>query len=724
MPQTLDTTDPDGSGSPDSGRTGLVSPFFERMQVGGADMVFAAALVAAVALVASMVLVAAPLGDYLLPSGGFHFFLGAEVYRKPAEQMRYLLAIAFVLGFGLIVALVRLSSALTETRARRVGIRLASVVGQFAIVAVAVWSWRAQFHWPDGEPPTVHFAGSDLITAVVVAGVLGLLVRLRPHWLDPRSLVARRSERWVWFAVAALLTVCWLLPSVFREQNLAPAGRELTYHLQFTFDDCVALVNGRTPLVNYAAQYASLFPFIVWPVFRLAGTQIGTFTVMMCFLSMVGLLAVQRVFALVTRSERLAVALYVPFLATSLFFILRSGSHLFSWANYYAVFPMRYVGPYVLLWLCIRHLRGMRPRSPIAIFAFSGLVVLNNVEFGLPAFVGVVAAFMVAGKPGSGRVMRLLKDGALGFAGALMAVSTLTLLLAGQLPNLGLLTLYSRLFGEGGYGLMHTPVAGLYILIDMTFAAAILVAAVRYRRGAIDTAYTAALAYSGVFGLGAGNYYIGRTHPAGLTVLFSVWALSVALLALLALRALAAWHRDSRAPSPLLLAGALISLGLISTTVGQFPIPWTQLNRIAASAPPPAPYNISAAVALLRRTARRGEPVMVFAPLGHLVALDAAVENVSPYSHPDGILTYQQMNEVLTALHDAGGTRFYVADSTLPNSTFPGAHATFPEILRILASKGFTPVMTDPASGITEWRLKAEGRDPSFRGSRILALSR
>jgi hypothetical protein len=651
-----------------------------------------------------MVLIAAPLGDHLFPSGGFRFFSGVEVYRKPAEQTRYLLAIVFVLGLGLVVALVQVPGALMESQAKRVGIRVASLLGQLAIVGVAAWSWQAQFHWSDGEPPTVHFGSGDLAAAVVVAGVLGLSVRLRPRWLDPRPVVGRRPERWVWLAGAALLTACWLLPSVFREQDLAATGREVTYHLQFTFDDCVALLDGRIPLVNYAAQYASLLPFVIWPVLHFGGAQIGTFTVTMCFLSFVSLLAVERVFALITRSERLALALYVPFLATSLFFILRGGSQLFSWASYYAVFPMRYVGPYVLLWLCMRHLRGMRPRSPISVFAFGGLVVLNNVEFGLPAFAGVVAAIVIAGRPESGRVMRIVKDLALGVAGALAVVSTLTLLLSGKLPNLGLLSLYSRIFAEGGYGLAHTPVAGLYLLVDMTFAASILVAAVRYRSRATNIAYTAALAYSGVFGLGAGNYYMGRTHPAGLTVLFSIWAISVALLALLALRALSAWRGRSTRPSPILVAGALLLMGLVTTTVAQFPAPWTQIRRIEASAPPPPPYNVSAAIVLLRRTAKPGEPVVVYAPLGHLIALDAGVENVSPYSHPDGVVTYQQLDEVLTALHDAGGTRFYLSNPMLPNTTFPGAHATFPEVPRALESDGFRPVSEDPASGITEWR--------------------
>jgi hypothetical protein len=655
------------------------------------DVALAAVFVTAIALIASILILAAPLG-HLLPSGGFRFFPSVLhlVYPKPAEQIRYLLAIIFVLALGLVFAYGRVPRALRATQAGSTSVRLASVGAQLAIVGVAVWGWWAQFHYTDGEPSTTHFSNDNLIAAVAIASGLVLLVRLRPGWFDPRPVLAHRSRSWIWLAVAALLTVCWLLPSIFREQNLAPASLSVTYHLQFTFDDFAALVDGRTPLVNYADQYASLLPFVVWPAFRLGGTQVGAFTVTMCLLSLLSLLAVERVLALIARSERLALALYVPFLATSLFFVLRSGSQLFSWASYYAVFPMRYFGPYVLLWLCIRHLRGLRPRSSVVIFAFAGLVVLNNIEFGLPALLAATTVILVSAKLEMAQALRVIKDLALGLISALAAVTALTLLLTGQLPNLGLLTLYSRIFGEGGFGLLPTPLGGLYLIVDMTFAAAILVAAVRTRRGAADSAHTAALIYSGIFGLGAGDYYMGRTHPAGLVVLFSIWALSVVLLALLALRFLAARPGRLRTPSLLLLAGALVPLGLVSTAVAQFPAPWTQLRRIAASAPPPPPYDISAAVAFLRRTARHDEPVVLLAPLGHVIAFDADVENVSPYSSQEDVVTYGQFSEELTALYKAHGKRIY----TVP---------TYPEITHILTGDGFTAT-TDPTSGITEWQ--------------------
>ncbi len=658
------------------------------------QFVIAVVFVAAVALVGTMLVVAKPLSDLLLPTGGFRFLPTIVerhlIYPKPAVEMRYLLAVAFALGLGLVFARVHLSRTLSLERTVRITVFLASVGGLIAIVGLAAWGWWAQFRYTAGELPTAHFGNGDLLVAFVVAGTLALLARVRPRWFDVRPLTQPRPQSWIWFAVAALLTACWLLPAVFRNQNLGAASLSVTYHLRFTFDDFAAVVNGRTPLVNYAEQYASLLPFLVWPVLHFGGTQVGTFTVTMCFLTFLSLLAVERVFVLVTHSERLALVLYVPFLATSLFFIVRIGSELFGWGSYYAVFPMRYVGPYVLLWLCARHLRGMRPRSVIVVFAFAGLVALNNIEFGAPACLAAVATVAVGAEPMPGRSKRLVKDLAIGFACALAAVATLTLLRAGELPNLGLLTLYARIFGEGGFGLLPTPIPGLYLVVYMTFAAAVLVAAIRYRDGAVNRVYTAALVYSGIFGLGAGDYYMGRTQPGGLVVLFSIWSLCVALLALLSLRALASWRGRPRAAWLVLVGGALVSLGLVSTTIAQFPAPWTQLRRIAASSPPAPPYDLSAAIAFLRRTAKPGEPIVLLAPLGHVIALDSHVENVSPYSNQEDILTYQQINEELAALHHAGGTRFYVEE-------------VFPEIPRTLADDGFTPT-TDPASGITEWR--------------------
>jgi hypothetical protein len=660
------------------------------------DVLLAAIFVTALALVGSLLVLAGPLG-HLLPRGHYRFFASEmhEIYHKPTQLMRYLFGVAFALGLGLIVACVPVPSWLTATPARRIAIRVAGICGLIAIAGIAVWGWRGQFYHTEPDPPTAHLGNGDLIVGVAIAAALVLLAWLRPRWLEPRPFRARRPQSWSWFAVAALLTVCWLLPSVFLARDLASAGLSVTYHLKFTFDEFVAIVDGRTPLVNMAEAYASLLPFVVWPVLHLGGPKVGTFTVAMCCLTALALLSVERTLALVTRNERLALALYVPFLASSLFFIIR-GSELFNWASYYGVFPMRYFGPYVLLWLCTRHLRGLRPRSSLIVFTCAGLVALNNLEFGLPALLAAFVAILTGSERGAAGIVHTIRDLVAGLIAALVVVSILTLLFAGQLPRLSLLSLYPRIFGEGGFSLLPTPLDGLYLVVDMTFAAAVLVAAVRYRSRSSDKTYTSALVYSGILGLGASNYYFGRTHPGGLVALFSIWALSVALLAVLALRTFAA-NRGRLHPSLLLLMGcAVISLGLVSTAIAQFPNPRTQIDRLRSSAPPLPEFDVSAAGAFLRRTTHPGESVLLIDNLGHQIAFHAGVHDVSLISGWEMLLTYEELAEALAALRKAGGSRVYTAA------------AVYPEITATLAARGFIPTL-DAASGVTEWKRRPAG---------------
>jgi hypothetical protein len=659
------------------------------------DKILTIVWIAAVVMVTAMLFAAAPLGRTLLPASKFHFFPSVldVVHPKPAEQMRYLLAVVFAVGVGFVVACGGAWSLTTDTGVGRTVIRVGSLAGLISIIGVVAWGWWSQFHYSDGQPATTHFGYGDLGAAIVVALALVFVVRMRPNWIRERASAARSVSTWVYLAGAIGITVCWLLPSVFRAEHLAAASESVTYHLQFTFDDFAAVANGRTPLVNSTEQFASLMPFVIWPVLRLGGVQVGTFTVAMCFLSLIGLISIERVFALVTRNERLAFILYVPFLATSLFFVLRSGSELFSWASYYAEFPMRYVGPYVLFWICTRHLRNMRPRNPILVFVFAGLVVLNNIEFGLPTLGAVIIAMIVGRARDKESAWLIVRTALTGLTIAVAIVCLLTLVWAGALPDLGRLTQYSRIFAEGGYLLLHTPVGGLYLILYLTFAAALIIAGFRYNRASNDGVYTAALAFSGILGLGAGDYYTGRTNPAGLVVLFSIWSISVLLIGLLSLRSISDGGTRASRPSAILIAFSVVAMGLTITSITQFPAPWTQIKRIESSAPPPRPYNLESAVNLVRRTASRGERVMLLVPLGHIIAIDADVINVSPFSNPGNVVTYEQLDEVFEALGRAHSSRVYVETDT------------YPEITHSLTACGFRPD-AGGANGIVEWQLR------------------
>ncbi len=82
-----------------------------------------------------------------------------------------------------------------------------------------------------------------------------------------------------------------------------------------------------------------------------------------------------------TRRPLAALALYVPFVALSLFPWSDDGlRHEFN-GSYFAFFPGRYLGPFLVAWMCAVIVRGRRVPLWLAFFV-AGLAMLNNAEFG------------------------------------------------------------------------------------------------------------------------------------------------------------------------------------------------------------------------------------------------------------------------------------------------------------------------------------------------------
>ena len=100
-------------------------------------------------------------------------------------------------------------------------------------------------------------------------------------------------------------------------RSLASAYEAVIYHLQFTYDESFAVLNGRSPLGDFAAQYASLWPYVLGAA-DVAARQVGAvFTVLMAALTGLALLALFDVLRRVTRSSLAALLLFLPLLATS-----------------------------------------------------------------------------------------------------------------------------------------------------------------------------------------------------------------------------------------------------------------------------------------------------------------------------------------------------------------------------------------------------------------------
>jgi hypothetical protein len=670
----------------------------------------------ALLLLGALLWLAAPLSDVIYRGPTFDYFSGPAglLNPEPVEGARFVLAVSAPILLSIAI-LIRARSGTNP------GPTAAVIAVQLSGLVLVIWCLAKQKSAPDPLPASWGFDPAILplwsLLLGSLAGIILTVVALRvPEWSLPRAWLTSEHPRLA-LAAAAALTALWLLPAVFTNADIGGAQDTVLIHTPYHFEEYLAVLNSRTPLVDFIAQYDSLLPLLLAPVLSTVGASITSFTILMTVLSLGALLAVYAVFALVTERAWAALALYVPLLATSLYPIVDEGGKLTYNANIYSILPGRYFGPLVLGWLCARHLRKGRP-APWLIFAAAGLVVLNNVDFGFPALAATIAALWLGSdsrQPARGRARQLSAHAALGLITALALVSLVTLARTSSLPHLGLLLYFPRLFGQQGFGLIPMPELGLHVVLYLTFSGALLTASVRHVSGTPNRPLTGMLAFSGILGLGAGSYYAGRSATSNIISLFPVWGLAVALLALVSVGALRAARldREHRRRVVLPAMAALAALATMATAAVRFPEPWRQIDRLASSDGTPCPasepspsacrawsegrYESPASERFVRARTVPGESIEILGGFGHGIADDVGVVDVTPFTAPS-IVTAQQLERALGALRDDQGCKVF-------------SFASFPESRPYLRRDGFVRVAHDRSKSLTEWERKATGCD-------------
>lgn len=662
----------------------------------GADLAWLGVVPVALVFLASTWAVAPALGGIVSSSSeGQTFFASSQMFVKPepTEFARYLLAVVFA---GLLAVWVLALTPKVVGRWRpSPAIDLAIVGSQAAALVMAAVAVVAQFRVPSfGASTTIYFSWWNLAGGVVVATGLAAVARRR---LLPIGRVAPPSRATALFGlvVAVLVTSLWLMPAVYTDANLGLALDEVLFHVQFTFGELLVVPAGRSPLVDFIPQYSALLPYVLGPIITALGATVSAFTLVMAALSLAGLLGVYGVFATVTRDWRTALLLYVPFLGLTLYTVRFAGDQRFNFANYYAVMPLRYVAPFVVAFLCARSLAGRRAGASVALFVVAGLATLNNIEFGLPALVAAMAAAWF-GHAGTGFLrpaLAVLGRAAAGAAIATGAVVVYILVRTAELPRPGYLLYWSRFFAASGFNLLPMPPVGFHLLLLATFVAALATAAVRRSRQAPDRVLTGMLAFSAIFGLGTGAYFVGRSYAIVLPALFAAWGLALALLAWTVVVRLATAGRPRRrtVERALLPATAvLVGFGLMVTTLSQFPNPLTQLDRLGRGQPTDV-LDRTPSRQFVEETTSPGTRVLLLDPLGHEVARQAGVDDLSLFASPLQIISEDQVEDLLQVLEDAGGFTVFTGRSLAP------------EVAPMLEANDFSVAATDQDSGMTKW---------------------
>jgi hypothetical protein len=628
------------------------------------ELAWICAVPCAILVVLAIVVLGPPLGR-LFPTSDVTFWpYVADVYEPPVpeatEHARYLLALTAPLVLTGVVVLELRRARLLQPGAIGglvVGTQLALVL---FLVTCFVVQWRYRFHLEGVEGGrTVYFTLPTLVVAGAIASMIGVgaaseRVSRGFGWLLRES----RRRRVVVSGAAVVAVAIWLLPAINVEGTIAAAHEYVLQHILYWLDETFAVLDGRFPLVDFAAQYGSLWPYLAGGAMTLLGPSVGSFTVAMSLITGAAMLAVFATLRRVVASTTAALLLFLPLLATSFFMMEGPLSHRYAVNNLFGSFPLRYAGPLLLLWLVARHLDGARPRRQRWLFLAAGLVVLNNTDFGVPALGATAAALVWShGRPTRRGLARLALEAAIGFVGAYALVSVLTLAVAGTMPHLGLLVRYSRLFAVAGFRMIPmSPTLGVSTVIYLTYVAAIGVATVRAARQDADRLTTGLLAWSGIFGLGVGSYYMGRSHPQVLTNMFAAWALSVTLLVVVVVRAIAA--RPSRRPT-LAEVACLFGFGLMVCSLAQTPLPWSEILRLRQAGDPI--YAQGQGEPFVRLHTRSGEAVAIFPMLGHRTAYDLGITDVTPYTGTPSMPTIDQFEETLRALRAAGGRKVFLS---------------------------------------------------------------
>lgn len=652
-----------------------------------AEVAWIALVPCALVALLAMLLLAAAVGELLFAPNADGLWprdwWAARGTPEPAKHGRYVLAVlAPALLAGAILVGVRRAPALRPRTIR--ALVWASQAALLAFVALALLGQHDVVLPDPATPrPEVFGVGRLLLAAALVAA--GLLA-MRAEGVARRVARAVREtprRRLVLLALATLIAAAWMLRAIYTDAMSEDLGR-----MSWTLNDAFAVLDGRTPLVDFNPVYSKLLPYPSALALLVFGDDALTYTLSMTVLSVLALVGVFAIFRRVVRSSALGLALFVPFLA------LTSTGLPLSPLLLPAMWPMRYGGAFLIAWLTARQLDGCRPRGAWVVFLVGSLVAINTVEFGAAAILATIAALLAARPPRSPRaLLPLAGHAAAGLLGGVVLVALFTLVRAGELPSRELFVEWPRIFTNMGWFALPVPRAGLHLAIYATFFAAAAVATVRVVRGAQDTLLTGMVAWSGVFGLVAAGYYVGRPDELKLVSMFGAWGFALALLAVVCVRSLAAraWRRPALADLLVLFGCALAVL-----SIGRFPQPWDELERLTRAWP--APQYRPAAEAFIRERTAPGEPVTILLPMGHRMAYDLGLRNVAAYGLTNAIVTREQLDRVIEEARREGVHEIFVPDST---GALAGEGQTAGAQLERLAAAGYV-VRSADESGILQ----------------------
>lgn len=451
--------------------------------------------------------------------------------------------------------------------------------------------------------------------------------------------------RRMFYVLCGAVLIVGLMPAVFTNNNVGNAHINMLVHLPYTMGEFAAVLNGRSPGVDFFPQYQNLLPYLFLPYFRLFGVSVTSYTFCMGLLSAAGLLLVWLTFVKTARSGVAGGALFLIFAGLAFHAQRINDTERFYIFNYYAVAPLRYIALWVTGFLLALYLEKPVRARRLWLFAAAALCVVNNPDFGVPALAGALVACFIS--PRENRLvvspremLTLCAEAAVCFSGAVLLFMGVTFARSGHLPDFMAMTQYQRIFAANGFMALPVPPLGLYWVLLSTFLAALVAGFLPTGENRI---LRGLLVFAGVSGCGAGMYYVGRSHHLVLHSIFPAWGVALALLLLFTVRAIKneAYAREVRLGMILPLFWLLSFSFTGAANLLTLNNPLRQPLRY--SCPDTGYYSTLQGIGdFVKRFIVPGEKVMLICPNAHLLALMTGTDNVFPYASSGSLILRSQ----------------------------------------------------------------------------------
>ncbi|MEN9722438.1 MAG: hypothetical protein RJB38_424 [Pseudomonadota bacterium] len=425
------------------------------------------------------------------------------------------------------------------------------------------------------------------------------------------------------------------------DETLAIAHGTTQYHMEFVRNEFAAVASGKSILVDIFPLYSRILPYLAQPYFNYFGLTWNTYTLLMALMNATALLCCARIIRLIFKKPLHATVIFLCFSGLAVW--RDPAFYKFSTITYHAIGPIRILLPAITLWLLIEHFHSGHRVWRYLCWIAASLGVINNPDFGLPAFAAATLTTLSLNK----RRLPITIEAAISFIVILLIFVGGTWLRSGSLPELSRAFEFQKIFAKHGYFMLPMGV-GLHFAIIGIFVAGLFLGISRLEaeEKSRNPALTALTLASSIFALGATTYFMGRSHPRVTPALF--WPLGLVLVPLVAI---AKDYRSSlprRARSllriPLLLLGAFLVAGLQN-----FPNPSDFLEAMRQAQngnQAPSPELLSD-LSILKQAIPSNSTVVFIQPAGPWLSLYGGFNNIAPQVHEGNILLKKQLLETV-----------------------------------------------------------------------------